>query len=309
MPMTPNGGLVERHFDYVLGPNQDPRLASIDPGATIRNVELQMDADAPFLLRRRAVREDYAFGEEFPQLIAQPDLPFLKTKWTGPTRDYRQQDYVPEGLQMANFGQMGNPKSINPNVAYPANSILVVDLQNTGSNPITNLMFFWRGVKLFQPGAVQMYTYPPRMKGLWFNYQIPVASMGPMEIRTDQIFTVQPDADFVVRGGLATAPVGFRRTLTTAILLQDADKKPYSNDYIPLDLLFGCGQFPATIPIGAGPNFIPPFGPGPALPGLFYPEIYVPANHQLIYNMQRNDPFGSPADFTINLIGQKVYPQ
>jgi hypothetical protein len=305
MPMTPNG-LVERHFDYVLGPNQDPRLASVDPGATLRNVELQMDADAPFLLRRRAVREAYASGD----FMNQAGLQFLKTKWTGPVRDYRQQDYVPESLQMANFGQLGNPKPIYPPVAYPATSTLVVDLVNTGSNPITNLTFFWRGVKLFQPGAVQLYTYPPRMKGLWFNYQIPVAALGPTETRTDQIFTVQPDADFVLRGGQAPLPAPVSQVpflFEASILLQDADKKPYSNDYMPFDILFGWGQSFTTIPLG--PSLMSTFGPSPALPGLFYPEIYVPANHQLIYNLQRNDVGQTPADFTFNLIGQKVYPQ
>jgi len=305
--MTPNG-LVERHFDYVLGPNQDARLANVPAGATLRNVELQMQSDAPFLLRGRAVRQAYASTEGG---FGQNGLQFLKTRWTGPVRDYRQQDYVPESLQMENFGQMGDPKPINPQVPYPANSTLVVDLVNTGANPITNLTFFWRGVKLFQPGAVQLYTYPPKMKGEWFNYQIPVTALAAPELRTDQIFTVQPDADFVLRGGLATAPFTalFVAFFDVGILLMDADKKPYSNDYMPLDVLFGSGQFPPTIPLGAIPLFIPPFGPGPALPGLFYPEIYVPKNHQLIYNLNRTDAVGLPADFTINLIGQKVYPQ
>jgi hypothetical protein len=43
---------------------------------------------------------------------------------------------------------------------------------------------------------------------------------------------------------------------------------------------------------------------------LFYPEIYVPKNHQLIYDLQRADNASgatAAADFTFNLIGGKVF--
>ena len=306
--MTP--GLQERHFDYVLGPNQDSRLASVAPGAVITEILLQLDPDAPFILRGRAVRQQYTTS------LNQNGLQFLKTRWTGPNTDFRQQDYVLESLQMANFGQMGNPKPIYPNIAYPANGVLRLDLVNSGASTLTNLRFFFRGVKLFPFGAVQHYTYPKRFSGLPFNYQIPVTSLGVSERRDYQLFTVSQDADFVLRGGLATAPflTGIdvpEQFSEVFIQLMDSDRKPFSNDFIPLDVLFGAGNFPAVIPVGPTPNFIKPFGPGPAKPGLFYPEIYVSANHQLIYNLLRADSFNATAaqSFTINLIGQKVFAQ
>ena len=307
--MTP-GTLQQRHFDYVLGPNQDARLASVAAGATVKDINLQLDTDAPFLLRGRAVRQAYTVGSPPTQV----GLQFLKMRWTGPQKDYRQQAYVPVAAEMAYFGQVGNFKPEYPNVQYPAGRVLTVDLQNIGANPITNLMMFFRGVKLYPWGTVPAYKYPPKFAGLAFNYQIPVEGLGVSEYRPDQVFTVKQDADFVLRGGQATAPFnigGTEQFSEVFIQLMDFNKKPYSNDFIPLDILFGAGGFPASIPVGA--LTVPPFGTGPGLPGLFYPEIYVPANHQLIYALLRTDGTSAPGNtaesFTINLVGQKVFSQ
>ena len=46
----------ERHHDYVMGPNQDSRLANVAAGAVLEDIELKLDSDAPFLLRGRARR-------------------------------------------------------------------------------------------------------------------------------------------------------------------------------------------------------------------------------------------------------------
>ena len=42
--------LIERHQDYVLGPNQDKRLASVAAGQALE-LSLYLDTDAPFALR------------------------------------------------------------------------------------------------------------------------------------------------------------------------------------------------------------------------------------------------------------------
>lgn len=313
--MTPR--LIERHQDYVLGPNQDSRLASVAAGAVIKEIELRLDPDAPFLLRSRAVRVSYS------STLTQDYLQGLATRWTGPIRDYRQQDYVRESLQMAFYGQGGNAKPLHPGVLYPANGILVIDITNFGTNALKNLTFFWRGVKLFPPNACQWYTYPQdfqngknkaKIAGEWFNYQVAVSNLGQNEIRQTQIFTVRPDADFVLRGGQATAPflTSPGAFAEVGIKLLDADRKPYSNDYIPLDIMFGSEGFAGINSIPLGSTHIPMLS-GPWSPGLFYPEIYVPKNQQLLYNLQRTDGAVNGAtaaqSFTINLIGQKVFRQ
>ena len=299
--------LQQRHQDYVIGPNQDSRLASVAAGATLTDITLQLDSDAPFLLRSRAVRQAYTIGST----PTQNGLQFLKMRWTGPVKDYRQQQLVSVAAEMAYFGGVGNFKPEFPNVQYPASGFLTCDIQNLGGNPLTNLMLFFRGVKLYPWGTVPAYTYPKRFAGLAFpGYQIPVLALGPTERRDNQTFTVKQDADFVLRAGQATAPFNTGEEAPSQfsevfIQLMDFNKKPYSNDFMPLDIIFGSGAQP-IIPVGATSLFQAPR----VSPGLFYPEIYLPANHQLIYNLLRSDgPANSPVDFTINLIGQKVFPQ
>ena len=91
MSTIPLPALQERMHTYVLGPTQDSRLASVAAGAYISGVELQLDSDAPFVLRSRAVRQAYDSS------LTQNNLQFLKTRWTGPVQgDFRQQDYILE---------------------------------------------------------------------------------------------------------------------------------------------------------------------------------------------------------------------
>jgi hypothetical protein len=302
--MTPP--LQQRHFDYVLGPNQDSRLASVAPGQIIERVLLVTDADAPFVLTGRAVRHAYT------STLNQANLVGLKTKWAGPTRDYRQQTWVLESLQMAYYGAYGNPKPIVPGVLYPEGTVIMVDLKNSGSTTITNLSFYFRGFKLFPAGTVPAYTYPRKFASQTFSYPVFVSQLGVSERRLNQVFTCKQDADFVLRAGqgITISSTGGRTLAEVAIWLKDFNKKPYSNDYVPFDILFGTGSFPATVPVGPTPSFMPPFGTGPGLPGLFYPEIYVPQSHQLLYDLQRSDgAVGSnqAEDFQFNFIGAKVF--
>ena len=273
-------------------------------------MKFRLDTDAPFELRSRAVRQAYTTG------LNQSGLQYLVTRWSGPAQDYRQQALVPETLQLANYGQVGNPKPVFPPVRYPANGVIQVDIQNNGPSAITNLTFFWRGVKLFPWDTVPAYTYPPSFAALSFSYPLAVLALGPTELRQNQIFQVKADADFVLRAGQATAPFstgsgGAQRMLAeVAIILKDFNSKPYSNDYVPLDILFGAATWPATIPIDVAPQFLSPFGTGPAVPGLFYPEIYIPKNHQMWYDIIRTDGAvnaNQNEDLTINLIGSKVF--
>lgn len=309
----------ERHHDYVLGPNQDARLVSVAAGQQIDNIELQLDPDAPFVLRSRAVRQAY---NQYPR---QASVQFLATRWTGPQRgDYRQQDFVLESLQMAYYGMAGNPKPVRPSVTYPASGVLSISIKNTGGNAISNLTFYWRGVKLFPWGAVPAYRYPDRMKATTFSYPVPITALGFSETRTNLIFqpglnnatgVAKPDSDFVLRGLQATPPFSLNvlreRFSEVFIRLYDWSKKPFSNDFVPLDL-FGAASFPASIPFGQTPSYISPFGTGPGQPGLFYPEIYVPKLNQLLYDLQRTDGRGTmnaAESFILNFIGQKVFPQ
>jgi len=295
----------QRFQVYVIGANQDPRLASVAAGATLEEIKLTTDSDAPFVMTGRAVRTSYTSS------LNQANLAGLKSRWAGPKKDYRSES-LRESLQMVYYGQFGNPKPIAPGVTYPASSTLLVDCQNFGASAITNLTYYFFGYKLYPWGSVVGYTYPKRFASQTFAYPVPVTGLGVSEYRPGQIFTVKNDADFVIRAG--QGPTFFstdgRTFAEVGIILRDFDKKPYMNDFVQFDVLFGNGAAPATIPVGPTPSFVQPFGTGPSSPGLFYPEIYVPRNHQLRFDLQRSDGSGGSnqaEDFTFNLIGSKVF--
>lgn len=303
--------MQERYQVYVLGPNQDSRLASVGAGKTIEGLELALDPDAPFQLRARAVRQKYS------ATLTQAGLRSLSMRYTGQygSEDYRQQAMVNVACEMPNFGQGGCPRSIWPQLTYGPSQVIRVDIQNSGASAITNLQLFFYGVKLFPWGAVQAYAYPESFASIAYNWQIPVLALGVNEYRQNQIFNVDLN-DFVVRGGQATAPFqlsdGTRTFAEVGIVLKDEQRKPYMNDFVPLDMLFGAGAWPKTIPLGQTPSLIAPFGIGPGNPGLIYPEIYVPNRHNLYYDLQRTDGVSGTnqaEDFTISLVGMKVYPQ
>ncbi len=312
--MTP--GLQARHFDYVLGPNQDSRLTTVVADSIITGIVLQMDTDAPFVLTGRSVR--CAFGNPDSARFNQWPLTGLRTRFTGPNRDYRQVSdqggYVLESLQSAYFGQRGNPKPIVPPVVYPPGSVLMLDLKLYRVAPFTdsipNLTFFFRGYKLYPAGAVPAYTYPRRMASQTFAYPVAVSTLGIDERRNNQLFTVEDDADFVLRGGQSFTPSQSLRLANVSIVLKDFNKQPYSSDFVPLDVLFGNTpddtSFLQGVVTGVGA-----VGTGPRVPGLFYPEIYVPKNHQLLYDIKREDGTISgateSATFNFNLIGGKVF--
>ena len=299
--------LQQRFHVYVLGPNQDPRLTTVAAGATIQGIELPTDNDAPFFLTGRAVRHKYA-----TDALNQANLQGLRTRWSGPGADYRS-EFLLESLVMVYYGQFGNPKPIAPGVSYPASSIIRLDLQNTGPNPISNLTYYFIGYKTYPWDSVVGYTYPKNIKRVQtFAYPIPVVALGVSELRPSQIFTCKDDADFVFRAGQCPPlfTTGGRTLAEVGIILRDFDKHSYMNDYVQLDVLFGSGSAPATIPVGPTPSFVSPFGTGPGQPGLIYPEIYLPADHVLRYDLQRNDGAvgaNQAETFTFNLIGSKVF--
>ena len=304
----------ERHQDYVLGPNQDSRLASIAPGQVVTNIQLTLDNDAPFVLRGRAYRVQYDTLASRTQV----GLNDLSLRYSGPLRDFRQQTFIPQNLVMPYGGQGGAWKGLKSQVYYPAGAIIMVDLVNTSAtNTLTNLTLYWRGVKLFPWGMNPAYTYPARCKVLPFVYPIaPVNSNNPngvildlltSEIRTLQQFQCGNDADFVFRYGQA-GPSYSPFPLEVGFILRDENQKAFSNDYVHYETLFGptLGNYPC------GGSTITAIGTGNATPSVMYPEIYVPKNHILYYDVQRSDSgFVGTAtipSFPVNLIGSKVYP-
>lgn len=304
--MTP--GMVQRHFDYVLGPNQDGRLASVAAGQLVEGLVLRLDMDAPFILRSRALRMTPA--SETAQLAIED----LRLRWAGPDRQFQSQDLIRQSLVGPYFGQVGNPMPVSPQVVYPRGGQIMVDLLNDGANTITNLSLYFRGSKVYAPGEVKSYGYPNTFGGLPFAYPqgtysdtdglTLVRSVAAVQAPLRQTFKVKGDADFVFRAGQAGNPFSTTPLTEVFATLKDEDEKPYSNDAIHIDVLFGNSGAPGVFGSGASP-----IGGGPNLPGVFFPEIYLPKNHLMYMDVSRNDTAQGAVTQNIpfTFIGQKVF--
>lgn len=305
----------ERHYDYVMGPDQDSRLASVTSGQLIGGIELQMDPDAPFLLRGRAYRVAYDTLTSRTQV----GLQNLSMRFSGPDQDYRSTALIPQGLQMAYGGQSAAWKPVYPQIYYPARSTMVIDILNTGATTLTNLTLYFRGVKLFPWGVNPGYTYPAKCAMLPQVYPIVQPSVlnpyGSIQnlLTSDErlLLTWQnvPDTSFVLRA-LQAGPSYSPVALECRITLRDENRKAFSNAPVHFEVL--CGPSGGNYQTGAGGS-IGAIGTGNSAPGIVYPEIYVPPSHLLYFDIYRDDAnYAGTAtipNFPINLIGVKVYPR
>jgi hypothetical protein len=137
---------------------------------------------------------------------------------------------------------------------------------------------------------------------------VPTITAFPVTGTRRYIFRCKPDADFVFRGGQAGDPFDTTPANEIFIQLRDEDEKPYSNDFVHMDVMFGNSAFPATYPLNA--TNVAPIAAGPNSPGLLFPEINVPKNHILYYDVMRDDAYvggAAAVDYPLSFIGQKVF--
>lgn len=306
----------ERHQDYVIGPNQDPRLATVLAGQTVPGIEFQTDPDAPFLLRGRAMRVSY------DTLISrtQVGIQNIAMRWSGPDEDYRQTLAIPQNLQMPFGGQSAAWKPVYPQIFYPARSTMTLEVVNQGATTLNNLTLYFRGVKLYPWGINPAYTYPKKARVIPYaypiNFQSPPDPANPtgaiqnllvVDDRFLQTFQTKNDSDFVIRSiqaGPSYAPFG----LEIGLILRDENRKAYSNDYVHFEVL--AGPSGGNYQTGAAGS-VPAFGTGNSMPGTLFPEFYLPKNHVMYYDIQRNDAGYAGAatipNFPVIFSGSRVY--
>lgn len=305
----------QRHQDYVVGPNQDARLAAVAPGQLVTGIEFQTDPDAPFLCRGRAMRVQY----DSLASHTQAGLSGVAMRFSGPDQDFRS-PRVLQSLVMPFGGQSGAWRPVYPQIFYPPRSTMTLEVLNTSAVQLTNLTFYFRGVKLYPWGINPAYTYPKRCRMTQYAYGInhllppdpnnPTAAIQNLlvsDTRLIQTFQVKPDADFVCRtlqAGPSYAPFG----LEVFLILRDENRKAYSNDWMHFEVLAGpsVGNYQA----GAS-GTLSAIGTGNSLPGAIFPEIYVPKSHLLYYDVMRSDAaYAGTAtipNFPVTLIGSRVY--
>jgi len=306
----------QRFQIYVVDQTIDPRLASVAPGTLISGIRFQLDPDAPFLLRGRCYRVSYDSIDSHTQMGVES----VAFRLAGPDQDYRSMQLVPQNLVMPYGGQSAAWKPVYPQIFYPARATLTFDVQNlSATETLSNLVFYFLGVKLFDFGQNPAYTYPERIRATQYaygaNYSSPpnpnnptaaIQNLLPADSRLLQILQIKNDADFVARtiqAGPSYAPLA----LEVFITLRDENRKAYSNLPVHFEVLAG----PSTGNYLTGGGSIPAIGTGNSLAGVLFPELYLPANHILYYDIYRQDSGYAGAetipDFPITLLGSRVY--
>lgn len=311
------GQFQQRFQIYKVDTKIDPRLASIAPGALVPAIEFQTDPDAPFLLRGRCYRVKYDTLASRTQVGVQN----LAMRLAGPDQDYRSTVLVPQNLVMAYGGQSAAWKPVYPQILYPARSTMTFDIANTSATQtLVNLEIYFLGVKLFNFGQNPAYTYPKKMRATQYGYGInfqdppnpanPTASVQNLLTADDRrllSFQVKNDADFVVRT-LQAGPSYAPFALQVYIMLRDENKKAFSNLPVHFEVL--AGPSGGNYQTGSAGS-ITAIGTGNALPGTIFPEIYIPKNHKLYYDIIRQDSGYAGAatipNFPITLLGSRVY--
>jgi hypothetical protein len=306
------------HFDYKLDKGRTdlsstwtglPALASIAPGAVLVGLPLTLQPDAPFLLTGLAVKCVYTSAVK--SCIQLQDLRGLKFRFSGPDGNYLMDQRVPFTSWMANYGQLGNPRRIFPNLLYPPQSTILLDLENaSAATTFTNFEIYYRGVKLFPWGQRVYYPYPQTFGTRRWTYEPKAETMQLKDVRVNQAFHSSQDADFVWRATQAGIP-NTSDFWDVWVIIKDEQQYPHSNQPVHVDVVFGRGQQPATGILYDNSGIC--LEAGPSSPGLWYPEIYIPRQHEMFWDIYRDDTRygGCPtiSTFPMAMIGAKVYPQ
>lgn len=304
--------MVERHYDYIF------TVPLIPAGGFIKGYPLKLDSDAPFQCRGIGLRIT-------PPVATRQQTNLLSTRfnWTNRTGAYLAQDVVPSVQFFAGaWGQGGRFRPVHPQQPYQPSGVINVDLFNDSGQDLTNAQFMFRGTKLYADGIVGNPTYPQqvvRTQQFWYQSGKGSDQDQPLILTTTddtgkRLLRINGDADFVLRGGLAGLYTSsgnggaYSTTGYTELYAQIFDNRqmPYSNAPMHIDWLFGGGLGNMSVNYSGGLS-------GPAAPGLFVPEIYLPRNNVLYYQLTRNDAAYTgvvdalPVRMSIAWIGTKVY--
>lgn len=289
--------MIERHQDYQLTIDTVPAGGLID-------LPLKLDTDAPFMLR----------------LVRSRNLGLSGFQFKTPRLQYQSSGYRTDLIPQAPGAALANPQPskgciIYPELMYPIGSTIQLSVGNTTGSPLSNVQVLFRGSKLFPDGAVSSATYPRKMSVLPFTYPVlygPVAAVagfgnvpGPRNIE----LRIDTDADFVMRYGACDPytlgqdggefnPFNYTNLYMT---LRDEFYKAYSNEPIHVNDLLGQGQPSLYQHAGVNDDSVV------FLPGLFTPEIYIPRDHSIYFDLARNDAGGGPVNLHFRFQGSKVF--
>jgi hypothetical protein len=271
---------VERHFDYQL------RVDSLAAGVR-RVFPLPIQTDAPFLARSVALVQNQD-ATDFDNLQIQFTdnkqafrIGGLANVFDGTVGGY---------ITGPDSGRGGNFTPIYPQIPFPRDGEFLITLSNPTVAAMVNIRIIFRGVKLFEPGVVWSPTYP-----VGGHREIPNDFTLGFTVTDSQTLNnrvVAPNfgTDFVYRCGQILENFDSNAYGNMEAILRDHQGRAYSNDWIHVNYLFG--RLMAE------------------RPGIIYPEIYIPNQQALFFDIRRTDSVIAPGDVTMNLAfkGAQVLP-
>lgn len=272
-------------------------------GQVGEGVSLHLDPEAPFRLYgvcvwNLGVPEGDGYDGQIALRFARPDGRLVQSVITASNLLFPGNRYNIPGLSPNKA--MVCP--IRPSILYPANGIVQFDITGLPTSASTlGAIIVLIGTKIFNEGGVWAPTYPQRFKARNYTDNVTVQDFNPLNgPLMNNIFTAQQDADFVWQGGAySDFPTGSSgatdlcQLVDLGVIVKDYTYKAYSNGYVPAGLLF-------------------PFL-GAEMQGIPYPEIYIPTQQQLLFDLNYLypgfTPGASPVTVVLGLKGMKVYPQ
>lgn len=270
--------IIERHQDYVVD------VGAIAAGDTAKDILQELDTDAPFCLRSiGAWRAD------------RNDLTHAKVRYTDELNIWG--SAIPLGTGL--FGSMPSrtglnslPMPVYPQKVYQPGANVWCDIVNSSANEWTGVKLLLRGVKLFEAGAIYSPAYPDHYRSLPFAEQLLVSIPANTQTLRNETLALKGEYDFVIQSLAAVELATSAQPLWSnlGIKIKDHWGMAYSNDYVQLDWLFSSRLA--------------------SRPGLLYPEIYMQANDNLYFDIQRTDAAGAgpvQLDFRLCLAGERVH--
>jgi hypothetical protein len=223
-------------------------------GSSLLNVIKQLDTDAPFRLHSIAI---VSYGG---------DLSNFSLRYTDPALRWVQRNLIPaQALNPQASGVVTPPPTfiypspVSPNMLYQPGGMVQFDFSDLPNFSSTLVFIVLCGTKIFPDGGTWAPSYPKSYRALpFFGYtlQIPVSNLPALDFPLN----IQQDADFVWQAGQQ-----WSSSNGLGVKIKDWQGKYYMDDYVPVEVLFGYANA--------------------QLPGLVYPEIYIPKNQRLYFDV------------------------
>lgn len=269
-PPIRRSAVVGWHFDFLV------RCGAISNGQTRDNIELNIPPGAPFCLRGIG-----GYNVAAGPVVAALTGGFLQ--FTDSRDAWLQSQSIGISGDWARGGQNGLYEPVYEQIVYGPGSTMRIRLTNSSGGDWADARLVFRGTKLYYKDVLAPRSYPPCWRGFPYDQSL-TFTVGANTTLPEQPLIIN-GTDFVFRGAEIDSTSGSMADLEIQIATQD--QKPYSNDFIHHLWLF-----PTQLS---------------QRPGVFYPEIYLPKDKVLLFNLQ-NNAAGS-VTFNLNCQGARIFPQ